>query len=419
MQYRTAQRIGENVSLLGYGCLRFSRKGGSIDQEKAERELKAALDAGVNYFDTAYTYSGSEAALGSFLSKGYRDKVYVASKLPHFQCKSATDFDKLFDEQLKRLQTNYIDFYLMHMLNSRDSWNRLLEMGIAEWLEQKKACGAIRHVGFSYHGGKGDFKQVLDAYPWEFCQIQLNYLDAHSQAGLEGLEYAASKGLPVVIMEPLRGGRLADKLPSAARKVFEGAGERLVQTAAGGIAPSNTGDALKASDAASILKSPAAWGLAWLFNLPQVTCVLSGMNSLEQVEENCALASAVGAGFLSPAQLTVFDDVIAKIRTVEKVPCTGCGYCMPCPFGVDIPVCFRAYNTRFSDGWFAGLSEYIMCTTLKKEPSNAGRCRECGRCEEHCPQGISIRAELQNVQRFLEGLPYKAAARFKGLRYRT
>jgi predicted aldo/keto reductase-like oxidoreductase len=213
MLYRDAGTTGESLSLQGLGCMRFTSHAGIIDQAKAETVLSRALERGINYFDTAYTYPGNEACLGRFLAKGNRDRMLVATKLPHYQCTSSADFDRIFDEELARLQTDHVDFYLMHMITSLTSWQRVREMGVEDWIARQRASGRIRHVGFSFHGGIADFKQVVDAYPWEFCQIQLNYLDAHAQAGLEGLRYAARRGLPVIIMEPLRGGRLAVGLP--------------------------------------------------------------------------------------------------------------------------------------------------------------------------------------------------------------
>lgn len=392
MQYRTAGATGAELSLMGFGCMRFSRRGIATDQAKAERELTAALDAGVNYFDTAYTYPGSEEALGAWLAKGNRERVFVATKLPHYQCKGTADFDRIFEEQLKRLHTDHIDFYLMHMLTSLTSWQRIVDLGIVEWIAKRKAAGQIRHIGFSFHGSRDDFKRIVDAYDWEFCQIQLNYLDAHAQAGLDGLHYAAAAGFPVIIMEPLRGGHLATQLPPAAQSVFRQADPSLTS---------------------------ADWGLQWLFDLPEVTCVLSGMNSLDQVKANCALADRVGANSLSDETKAVYERAIAQIKRTEKVSCTGCGYCMPCPHGVDIPTCFRCYNMRSAEGYLTGMKEYIMCTSMKAQPSNAGRCIGCGLCLKKCPQGIQIPDVMKQVQDSLEGLPYRIAVKASGTRFKV
>ena len=384
MQYRTNPKNGEPLSALGFGCMRFTKRGAAIDQQKADREMGLALDLGVNYFDTAYIYPGSEACLGSFIaSRKCRDKLNIATKLPQYRVNRREDLDRYFNEELQRLGTDYIDYYLMHMLNDAASWARLQALGVDEWLAKKKAEGRIRNAGFSFHGGTLQFKALVDAWDWDFCQIQFNYLDERSQAGVEGLEYAAGKGLPVIIMEPLRGGKLAGGLPQAAKKVFQ---------------------------AADPDRSPAEWGLRWIWNHPGVTVVLSGMNDVSQVEENCRIAADSLPGALSREQLAVYGRAVEAIRGVTKVGCTGCGYCQPCPKGVDIPTCFAAYNDSFADGWFTGMREYMMCTTLRKVRSNAGLCVKCGKCEQHCPQHIDIRNQLDNVKKRLENPIYKVAA---------
>lgn len=381
MRYREDKRFGNKLSQLGFGCMRFTKKMGAIDREKAERELLRAIEGGVNYFDTAYIYPGSEAALGTFLAKGYRDRVNIATKLPHYIVKRISDADKIFAEELSRLQTDYIDYYLMHMLTGIESWERMVNMGIKDWIARHKADGSIKRIGFSYHGGAEGFLKILDAYDWDFCQIQFNYMDENSQAGLSGLRAAAARNIPVIIMEPLRGGRLADGIPEGAKDIFAARPEG---------------------------RSPAEWGLRWIWNHPEVTVVLSGMNSMEQVEENLRIASETEPDAMSESELAVFDEVRREINKSIKVPCTGCGYCMPCPQGVDIPTCFRCYNVRFSDGWFNGMREYIMCTTLKNVRTNASLCIKCGKCEKHCPQSIKIRDELENVRKKMEGAAYKA-----------
>ena len=267
MQYRN-DRNGQPISLLGYGCMRFTKKGNSIDLEKAEKELLRAIELGVNYFDTAYIYSGSEVALGKILAKNNcREKINIATKLPQYLIKSKSGINKYFKEQCERLQTNYIDYYLMHMLTDIGAWEKLKRLGIEDWIAEKKASGEIRNLGFSFHGNTEKFLEILNAYDWDFCQIQYNYLDEHSQAGVAGLKAAHEKGIPVIIMEPLRGGKLVDMLPETAKKI---------------IADYKT------------KRTPAEWAFRWLFNQPEVTCVLSGMNSLEMIEENCRIASDRG-----------------------------------------------------------------------------------------------------------------------------
>lgn len=384
MQYRN-DRHGQPLSLIGFGCMRFQRKGGSIDMEQTERQLMTAIERGVNYFDTAYIYPGSEEALGTILEKNHaRNKVNIATKLPHYMIKKPDDIERYFQEELARLRTDHIDYYLMHMLPDVFTWERLKGMGMEQWLEEKKASGAIRNVGFSNHGNSNTFCDLLDAYDWDFCQFQYNYIDEYTQAGRRGMEHAASKGIPIVIMEPLRGGRLVNMLPEKAVKRFHDANPN---------------------------RTPAEWGLRWLWNQPQITVVLSGMNSMEMVEENCRIASEVQANEMTEADFQVYADVVAEINSKIKVGCTGCAYCMPCPRGVDIPGCFRAYNERYSEGFYTGLKEYIMCTTLRGKRSNAGLCVQCGRCENHCPQHIHIRDELKNVKRVMEGPVYQVAQR--------
>ena len=380
MNYRT-DKYGNRLSILGFGCMRFPQKLGSIDMEATEKQIMLAIERGVNYFDTAYVYPGSEAALGEILEKNKaRDRVYIATKLPHYLIKSREAMDKLFAEELKRLRTDHVDYYLMHMLTDVATWDRLRQLGIEDWLAEKKASGAIRQVGFSYHGNSDMFCQLVDAYHWDFCQIQYNYLDEHSQAGRKGLHYAHSKGLPVVIMEPLRGGRLVNQLPAEAKKII-----------------------------ADSRHTAAQWAFRWLWDQPEVTVVLSGMNSEEMVLDNIQTASTVQVGELSGEDSAMLQKVVAAINGQMKVGCTGCGYCMPCPKNVDIPGTFAAYNRYHQDGWFTGLREYFMCTTLRTNSSAASNCIGCGKCEKHCPQSIPIRQKLQEARKDLEGPVYKVA----------
>ena len=382
MQYRKDRR-GEALSILGFGCMRFSRKGGSIDLEEAEREVIAAYQAGVNYYDTAYIYPGSEAVLGQILEKnGIREKVHVATKLPQYLIQKRAAIDRYFDEQLRRLRTGYVDYYLMHMLTDPAQWEKLKALGMPEWIEEKKRSGAIRNIGFSFHGHTANFLKILEAYDWDFCQIQYNYLDEHTQAGVEGLEAAAAKGIPVIIMEPLRGGKLVNMLPDEARKVM---------------ARSERG------------WTPAGWAFRWLYNQPGVTVVLSGMNSMEMVEENVATASETVAGAFTEADFAVIEQVRQQIRRTEKVGCTGCRYCMPCPQGVDIPGAFRCYNAMYAETKRAGRWQYIQTVSMTKDPVFASRCIGCGKCERHCPQGIPIREKLKEADKALRPLPYRIA----------
>ena len=380
MNYRT-DRYGNELSILGFGCMRFPQKMGRIDMEETEREIMTAYQAGVNYYDTAYIYPGSEAALGEIFEKNnIREKVYIATKLPHYLIKSVADMDKLFTEELRRLRTDYVDYYLMHMLTDTDTWNRLKSLGIEEWITQKKASGAIRQIGFSYHGNSEMFCNLVDAYDWDFCQIQYNYMDEHSQAGRRGLYHAHEKGIPVIIMEPLRGEKLVNRLPDTAKKIFE---------------------------EYKIKRTPAQWAFRWLWNQPEITVVLSGMNSDEMVRDNIQTASTVEVGELGEDEEQMLKQVVAAINAKMKVGCTGCGYCMPCPKGVDIPGTFAAYNRRYAEGKFWSFVDYVMCTTLRKNSTAASNCVGCGKCEKHCPQHIEIRKNLKDAQKELETPLYK------------
>ena len=380
MQYRP-DRYGNPISLLGFGCMRLPSKLGRIDMQEAEREIMTAIRAGVNYFDTAYIYPGSEAALGAILKKNaVRDQVNIATKLPHYLIRSREGLDKLFGEELARLQTDHIDYYLMHMLTDTAAWDRLCALGILEWLEEKKKAGAIRQVGFSYHGNTDMYCRLLDVYDWDFSLIQYNYMDEHSQAGRRGLEYAHSKGLPVMIMEPLRGGKLVSRLPQEAKDIFAAHPEK---------------------------RTPAQWAFRWLFDQKEVTCVLSGMNSMEMVEDNIATASEAAADCMTKDDQDMLRQVAAAINAKMKVGCTGCGYCMPCPKGVDIRGTFSALNRRYSEGRFWSFVDYTICTALRSAASSASECVGCGLCESHCPQHIAIRAELKNAAKELEGPLYR------------
>ncbi len=383
MHYRK-DRYGNDLSILGFGCMRWQRSGGGIDLAEAEREVLAAVRGGVNYFDTAYVYPGSESALGTILAKnGLRDKVKITTKLPHYLIRSAEGMEKLFQEQLQRLQTDHVDYYLMHMLSDVDTWGRMKALGIDAWLEEKKAGGQIGQVGFSYHGNSEMFCKLVDAYDWDLCQIQYNYMDENAQAGRRGLLHAAQKGLPVIIMEPLRGGKLANKLPAEALSLFE---EH---------APKRT---------------PVQWALRWLWDQPQVTVVLSGMNRLEQVQDNVQTASDVRVGELTEGDRQLLARVVAAINAKMKVGCTGCGYCMPCPKNVDIPGTFADYNRKYSEGRLSAFREHMMTTLFRKTQTSAGNCVGCGKCEKHCPQGIAIRQQLKNARRELEGPLYRLLA---------
>ena len=382
MQYRSDRR-GEPISLLGFGCMRFTRKGSGIDLDKAEREVLLAIERGVNYFDTAYIYPGSEAALGEILARNHcRDRVRIATKLPQYLIRSAASVDRYFEEELNRLQTDHVDYYLMHMLTDVAAWEKLRALGIEDWIARQKAAGRIGQIGFSFHGNTDMFLQVLNAYDWDFCQIQYNYMDEVSQAGRKGLMAAAERGIPVIVMEPLRGGKLVSLLPRQAKDLI-------------------------AADPKG--RTAAELALRWLWEQPQVTCVLSGMNSAEMVEENCRVASAVRAGEFDEADRALIEAVRKAVSDTTMVGCTGCGYCMPCPKGVDIPGAFRCWNEMAAEGRGVGRHEYFQVVGLRREPAFPSQCVACRRCEGHCPQHLPIVEKLREADRALRPLHYRVA----------
>lgn len=405
MQYRVDPRTGRRLSVLGLGCMRFPGSvPGRPDQRRAEAIFARAVECGVNYLDTAYLYPGNEAVVGAALEHlGLRDQVFLATKLPHASCKDEADLDRIFNEQLRRLRTDRIDYYLIHNITSPAQWIRLVGLGIEAWIARQKAAGRIGAIGFSYHGSAGDFPLVLDAYDWDFCQIQYNYANERYQAGTAGLVAAAGRGLAVFVMEPLLGGRLAGKLPASARRIFDQAADRMVGEGPGAVE----------------LTTPAAWGLSWVWDHPEVTMVLSGMTSPEMVDENARIATAALPGALSAAQHEAVARVLQVFERSNRVPCTGCNYCMPCPRGINIPGCFAAYNASFAHSWFTGVSQYFTASAVRTgSPKLASNCVRCGACLSHCPQHIEIPDRLLDVQRRLTpgpiGTALKLIARRKG-----
>lgn len=383
MLYRKFGKTNEEVSVLGFGCMRLPVIDGNyarIDEERAIKMIRHAIDNGVNYIDTAYPYHGSgfdrggesEPFVAKALKDGYRERVKIATKLPTWLVQTRADMDRLLNEQLKRLETNVIDFYMLHALN-KSIWQKLKKLGVDEFLDQAKKEGKIKHAGFSFHDNIDTFKEIVDSYDWSFCLMQYNYLDENTQAGRKGLEYAASKGLGIAIMEPLRGGSLINKLPK---------------------------EILDAWNEASIKRSPAEWALRWVMNHPEVSVVLSGMTTMEHVEENINTAKEGAASSLTEEEMELVDFAKKTLKSKMKINCTGCRYCMPCPIGVDIPESFSFYNNaHLMDTLQFTKVQYNM--SLVKE-ARASNCIQCGKCEEHCPQNIAIREELKNVKAALE-----------------
>ena len=380
MKYRK-DKYGNELSQLGYGCMRFTSKGTKTDYAKAEREVMRAIEKGVNYFDTAYMYVGNEECLGRILAENnVRDKVYIATKLPQFMVKSLKTADRMFKEELSRLRTDHIDYYLMHMFTDVSEWERLKSYGMEEWIDSHKADGSIGQIGFSYHGDADMFMKVLDAYDWDFCQVQYNYLDELSQAGRRGVEYAEKKGIPIIVMEPLRGGKLVN-LPVKARQELAVSGKGY---------------------------TAAELGLRWLWDQSGVTVVLSGMNSLEMVDENIRIASDAEPGSLGESDMALVDSIRKIIKEKEKVGCTGCRYCMPCPGGVDIPGNFHYWNLMYIEGKKNPVRlEFARNVGLQKDAGLASKCMDCGKCEPHCPQSIQIREMLKKADKDLRPLLYR------------
>ena len=367
MNYRNFGNSGMKVSGLGFGAMRLPviKKDGNtvIDEEKAIKMLRHAIDEGVNYVDTAYPYHGgqSEIVVGKALKDGYREKTFLATKLPVWKVNSEEDFDTLLDEQLQKLQVEYIDFYLLHAIGKERLEDKIKRFNLIKKMEQAKASGKIRHIGFSFHDGPEAFKEIIDFYDkWEFCQIQFNYIDTNHQACVEGLEYAAKKGIPVIVMEPLLGGKLANP-------------------------PKNVANVLDPK------KAPVEWALDFIWDRPEVALLLSGMSTPEQLDENLALASRASIGMLSEEDKKMLEKAKAIYDTMALVSCTKCRYCMPCPNGLFIPDIFEAYNMTVSSGMDKAREKYQAFEL------NASACLQCRACETECPQHIEISQVMTEV----------------------
>ena len=380
MKYRKFGRLNSEVSVLGFGAMRLpviNNNKGNIDEPEAIRMVRYAIDHGVNYLDTAYRYheGQSEGLVGRALKDGYRERIKVATKLPTGLVESAQDFDRIFNEQVERLQTGKIDFYLLHGLNG-ERWHVVRDLGVLKWAEDKIVQGKFDHLGFSFHDDYEVFKEIVDAYDhWALAQIQYNYMDVDYQAGQRGLEYAAGKGLAVVVMEPLRGGRLSKEPPTSVARVWDTTPQK---------------------------RTPAEWGLLWVWNHPEVSVALSGMSTMQQVKENIATADSSAPGKLLPEELSLIKRVREAHNKLSPIPCTSCGYCVPCPNSVEIPRILQMYNEAIMyDDLQGGQLRYSNPDILKEE-QRADQCIECGECIEACPQKISITEWLKKAHELLK-----------------
>ncbi|MFH1382180.1 MAG: aldo/keto reductase [Chloroflexota bacterium] len=379
MKYRKFGKLDYRPSALGFGAMRLptlDSNPGNINEPEAIRMIRHAIDHGVNYVDTAYPYHAgrSEVLLGRALQDGYRQKVHLATKLPSWLVQSTQDCDRYFNEQLERLQTDRVDFYLLHGQN-KERWPVMRDCGVLRWAEKQIADGRIGHLGFSFHDEFDVFKEIIDAYGgWTFCQIQYNYMDVNYQAGTRGLKYASDKGLAVVVMEPLRGGRLTKGPPAPVAKLWADAPQK---------------------------RTLAEWGLLWVWNQPEVSLALSGMSTMEQVTENLAIADRSGPGTLSANELEFLDRVRVTYRDLSPIPCTRCQYCLPCPNGVEIPQIFDLYNNAVMYNELRVPRLHYCGPNGLKEEQRADQCLECGTCEEVCPQQIPIADWLKKAHELL------------------
>ena len=378
MLYRKIRKTGDEISVLGFGAMRLPSKNGRTDEKRAIQQIRYAIDHGVNYIDTAIAYM-NEPLVARALSDGYREKVKIATKLPPWSVNKAEDMENIFKVQLDNFKTDHIDYYMLHGLN-RPNWDKMMALGALELLTKLKRNGSIINAGFSFHGDKDTFKEIVDGYDWDFCLLQFNYLDEKNQAGLEGLKYAAEKGMGIIVMEPFRGGNLTQNIPPDVEELW---------------------------NKAEIIRTPAEWALRWVLNHPEVTCVLSGMNNEKHIKENIKIANEALPNSLSTNELELIGRVRDKYRELMKTGCTGCRYCMPCPSGVDIARCFEIYDSTQIFGnkrQFQFLYALGLGVIHGGKPAYASNCIKCGKCEKHCPQELPIIELLDDVSQDMEGI---------------
>ena len=380
MVYNKLGRISDKVSRFGMGCMRFPQTRDEqgkevIDEEEATRMIRHAIDEGVNYFDTAYAYPGSEEVLGRALKGGYREKVMIATKCPMYEIRDYSDYHRVFSESLRRLDTGYVDVYLFHCLD-RQVWEKVKSTNGLAFMEEMKKQGKIRAIGFSFHAEHELFREIIDAYPWDICLMQLNILDRDHQAGVRGLEYAGQKGIPVVIMEPMKGGLLGGEPPKAVAELLDSYHEK---------------------------RSLVEWSFRWLYNRKEIKVVLSGVSSMDQLKDNIRIFNEAGAGVLSPSD----DELLKRVKDIYsglvRVGCTGCGYCMPCPNNVNIPEIFKVYNDSALSPWteFGRVFYDLVAVSSGRD---ASKCTGCRRCEKRCPQGIPIASRLREAHNAMKSM---------------
>lgn len=399
MNKRIVKRNGDELFPLGIGAMRLATKNNSIDREKSKEYILYAIDNGVNFIDTAYAYHGgeSETFLGDILSLTaadgirYRDKVKLSTKLPSWMVRSRDDMDRFLDEQLRKLKTDCIDYYFVHNVDL-STILRLKDLGLYEFLEKARADGKIRNIGFSYHGSPNEFNTLIDDFDWDMVLVQYNYSDVNAQAGIRGIQYAYEKDIAVFVMEPLKGGILAGDLPEEVQKLFDGIDSN---------------------------RSSVDWALSWVLNQKEIACVLSGMGSLEQIKENMSIAERVEIDSLSKEELEVLNQAQSIFDSMMKINCTGCGYCLPCPKGVNIPDCFKIYNEKYlfnkkglGPVSNAMMNYYMVVGGITNKQASAGLCNHCGRCKRLCPQSLDIPNELGEVKSEFEKFGFNYQIKF-------
>ncbi|NLM10233.1 MAG: aldo/keto reductase [Clostridiaceae bacterium] len=377
MEYRKFSKFEKPVSLFGIGCMRLptikKENESIVDEAEAIKMIRYGIDQGVNYIDTAYGYHGgqSEVVVGKALADGYREKVFLATKSPVWLVKEYDDFGRLLNEQLQKLNTEYIDFYLLHALN-KERWESIKSLNVFDFMEKARASGRIKYICFSFHDDHDTFREIVDAYDWDMCQIQLNIMDMHEQATVEGLKYAGSKGIPVVIMEPLKGGKLATGITPEIEAIW---------------------------NKADVKRTPVEWAFRWLYNFPEIAVILSGVSNMQQLEDNIRIFSDAKANCMTEEELALVEEVRKVYLSKTKVPCTSCEYCLPCPQGISIPRIFNLVNTAAMyndlDGCRNGYKDLI------NKQNDASRCIECAQCEAACPQNISIIEKLKESHQYL------------------